>query len=325
LSKVIVTGAAGFLGYALASYLSADKNNVVYVVDNYIRGENDADFRALCNKENVRLIECDLNFQPNVMELLPADVDYVYHFAALNGTQNFYERPFEVARCCTLPTMFLLEKYSTCASLKRFVYAGSSEAYASTVTKFDWPVPTDEMVPLSIDGVDNERWSYGGSKLHGEIACFAASRQFGIPVSVVRFHNAYGPRMGDKHVIPDFLTRATNGVFELFGYENTRSFIYVEDAIRATVAVASAVTCKNEIVNVGGSLEISMNALANKIMSILSLTDKIVLHPAPRGSVLRRAPNISKLHELTNFVERWSLDSGLEQTIKFYAPSLLKG
>ncbi len=66
---------------------------------------------------------------------MPDDVDVIYHEAALNGTQNFYERPYEVLRSGTLPTFYLLDKYARPGSLTRFVYAGTPESYASTVTQ----------------------------------------------------------------------------------------------------------------------------------------------------------------------------------------------
>src|SRR5262249_23619982 len=159
--------------------------------------------------------------------------------------------PLEVLRRCTLPTFYLLEHYKQSVQLKRFIYAGTSESYASTVTKFNWPVPTAENVPLSIDDPANPRWSYGASKMHGEVLTIQVCREFGIEYNIIRYHNAYGPRMGDKHVIPDFLNRIKQGKFELLGFEDTRSFIYAEDAAMATVKIALATPCKNEIINVG--------------------------------------------------------------------------
>lgn len=317
MAKYLVTGAAGFLGFFIAKSLSDRPNVKVHIVDNFVRGERDEAYEALSAKSNVISHEVDLNNQAAV-SALPDDIDYVFHMAALNGTQNFYERPFEVVRCCTLPTMFLIEKYGAARKVKRFVYAGTSEAYASTVTRFDWPVPTDEKVPLSIDDVANERWSYGGSKMHGEIATLMGGRAYGMPVSIIRFHNAYGPRMGDKHVVPDFLSRAAKNEFSLYGHDHTRSFIYVDDAVRATLAVGHAENCINEIVNIGGTEEISMLQLANAIMSVAELKGEIQLHDGPAGSVLRRAPDISKLIALTGYSPEWSLEAGLKPTIDYY-------
>lgn len=314
--NILVTGAAGFIGYFLAKSLSSDADNTVYCVDNFVRGEDDALYAEVCARPNVVRIDADLSNRADV-DALPDDIDIVYHLAALNGTQNFYERPFDVLKFCTLPTVYLLEKYAS-AGLDRFVFAGTSEAYASTVTQFGWEVPTAEDVPLSISSPGNVRWSYGGSKIHGEIAIHCAAQQFGIPFSIIRYHNVYGPRMGDKHVVPDFLLRAKNGVFELYGYEDTRAFMYVDDAVAATIAVATSDACRNETVNIGSETELRILDLAERMMTLAKLDSEITLHPSPPGSVRRRAPNTEKLRALTRFSETWELDAGLLKTIDFY-------
>ncbi|WP_240008193.1 NAD-dependent epimerase/dehydratase family protein [Pseudaquidulcibacter saccharophilus] len=316
--RYLVTGAAGFLGYYVAKKLAETEENYIYTIDNFCRGANDSDFNKLISKSNVEFIECDLTNQSEVKNKLPDDIDYIIHLAALNGTQNFYERPFEVVRCCTLPTIFLFEKYSNNTQIKRFVYAGTSESYASTVELFNWKIPTSEDVPLSINDVSNARWSYAGSKMHGEIATLMGGKNANIDVSIIRFHNAYGPRMGDKHVIPDFLNRAREGKFELYGYSNTRSFIYVDDAVKATLLVTHSDNCVNQIVNIGGEQEISMLDLANEIMKISNLKGEIQLFDAPEGSVSRRAPDISKLKKLVGYEPDFDLNSGLIPTIDFY-------
>ena len=255
MSKVLVTGAAGFLGFHLARALSKRPDYEVVCVDNFARGASDPSFRALTDLPNVSFFQVDLTL-PAEVATLPDDVDYIYHLAALNGTQNFYERPMEVIRCCTLPTIFLMEKYGPLQRARRFIYAGTSEAYASIVTRFAWPVPTTEEVPLGIDDVANPRWSYGGSKMHGEIVTIQGGRVYELPVTIIRYHNAYGPRMGDKHVIPDFYERVKEEKYELFGHDDTRSFLYVDDSVRATMMVAETAGCENQIINIGSENEI---------------------------------------------------------------------
>lgn len=327
MTRILVTGAAGFLGFHLARALAQDSENTVICVDNFVRGERDAHYETLTAQKNVERFDIDLCDAAQI-NALPDDVDFVYHLAALNGTQNFYEQPFEVVRCCTLPTMALLAKYGPSRRLSRFVYAGTSESYASTVTRFNWPVPTAENVPLSIDDIENPRWSYAASKMHGEIATVQAARAFGLAYTIIRYHNAYGPRMGDKHVIPDFLARARNGEFALYGHSDTRSFIYVDDAVAASISVGQSENCKNQVVNIGGSQEIDMLTLAKRIMAVNGMQGDIALHASPKGSVSRRAPDLAKLKAMTGFTERWALDDGLVATSRFYlndeliAPSL---
>lgn len=318
--RYLVTGAAGFLGYHLAARLSDEPDSDVVCVDNFIRGERDAAYRALCDRRNVTGIEIDLNDRASVFGL-DGEFDIIFHLAALNGTQNFYEHPMRVLECCTLPTFWLLERFGASKAVRRFVYAGTSESYAATVTRFGWAVPTAEDVPLCIDDVTNPRWSYAASKIHGEVLVAQASRHYGMPFTILRYHNAYGPRMGDRHVIPDFLMRARAGKFALYGYQETRSFLYSDDTVAATIAVATAPQAAGEIVNIGSEEEVTMLHLAETIMQVCGFSGSIDCHPAPAGSVARRAPDLGKLRAITGFRPKVSLQEGLRRTAAFYLGS----
>jgi nucleoside-diphosphate-sugar epimerase len=313
--KAMVTGAAGFLGYHLARRLLQRGDGVV-MVDDFSRGAPDEAYRALSAHPRAVALRVDLT-DPAAAAALPVDVDVLFHLAALNGTQNFYEHPLAVLRNSTLPTFNLLERF-TGAGLRRFVYAGSSEAYAGTVTLFGWPVPTAEDVPLAIGDVRNPRWSYAASKLHGEVLTALGCGELGLPFTILRYHNAYGPRMGDKHVLPDFLTRARDGVFALHGHEETRSFLYVDDAVDATIALAECEAAAGEVVHVGSTREVAIADLAKLAMRVAGLRGQIALHPAPLGSVRRRAPDIAKLRRLIGFTEKVSLEEGVARTAAYY-------
>lgn len=317
MSNVMVTGAAGFIGFALADALSKRADTMVCVVDNFIRGERDAAYTELCSRESVVAYNLDLT-DSNAVRELPESIDTIFHMAALNGTQNFYERPYDVVRCSTLPTFHLLDRYGATSEFRRFVYAGSSEAYAGTVSKFDWPVPTAEDVPLCITDATNLRWSYGGSKLHGEILVTAACHQFAKDYTIIRYHNAYGPRMGDKHVVPDFLERMKNGIYSLYGHDDTRSFIYIDDVVRATLMLAECGGAANQTVNVGSENEIKIVEIGKMMLELAGIKAEIELYDSPQGSVRRRAPDISKLKSLVGYSEEISLADGLKRTMDFY-------
>lgn len=331
--KILVTGAAGFIGYALAEVLSRDEGNLVYCVDNFVRGADDSYYKDLCSRKNVVRIDFDLN-NPNYSGVLPDEVDYIYHMAALNGTQNFYERPLEVVRCCTLPTLNLLSYYLGEGKLTgRFIHAGTCESYAPSVNHGLAPVPTPEDVLLSVDDPGNLRWSYGGSKINNEIALYAAAQEAlangrAFEFSILRYHNVYGPRMGDKHVIPDYLHRVfMKNESALYGAVNTRSFMYIHDCVRATIKCATEPSLTNEIVNIGINDMIPMTELVKKMLPHVNtwrgyrylepVGEEIVCHEAPKGSVVLRAPDVTKLTEI-GFEPLVSLDEGLEKTVHWY-------
>lgn len=309
MSTYLVTGAAGFIGHHMVRRLRADAHTVIGV-DAGLHPEAGAQIARL-EAIGADVIRGDLT-DPAVVASLP-DVDGVYHLAALNGTQNFYSQPFQTLKHSTLPTIALLERYAA-SDLDFFFYAGSSESYASMVTLFDAPVPTPESVALGITDPREVRWSYGASKLHGEVAAFAAAAEFKIPVAVGRFHNVYGPHMGLKHVIPDFIERGRRGVFELYGGHHTRSFIFIDDAIEASIAVATRAL--GEVVNIGSPVEISMLDLAQVIMERAGWHGEITVFPGPSNSVERRCPDVTRLSEMLDISQFTPLGAGIDQLLE---------
>ena len=311
----LVTGAAGFIGYHLARNLSENGGGQVYLVDNFARGQHDLDFAELASRDGVEILSGDLR-DIDFVESLP-EVEYVYHLASIDGTENFYQKPFDVLEAALIPTLALLNRYAR-AGIQRFVLSSTSEAYASTVEHFGWEVPTGEDVPLSVSDVRNPRWSYASAKIACESAVNAAHLQFGTPVTTVRYHNVYGPRMGWQHVIPQFIERAKRGIFELHGATNSRSFIFVNDAVRLTRLVAQHPEAIGETFHVGTQQEISMMGLADLILEKMGIEGSVVTFDAPLGSVSRRVPDTRKLEELTGDFERTALAEGLEQTLRYY-------
>lgn len=311
----LVTGAAGFIGYHLAKNLCEFGGGQVYLVDNFARGHHDLDFAELALREGVEILSGDLRDSDFVASL--PDVDFVYHLASINGTENFYQRPFDVLEAALIPTLALLKRYAQ-TGIQRFLLSSTSETYSSTVEQFEWVVPTAEDVPLSVSDVRNPRWSYASAKIACESAVNAAYLQFGTPVTTVRYHNVYGPRMGWQHVIPQFFERARRGIFELHGATNSRSFIFVNDAVRLTRLLAQHPQSIGETFHIGTQQEISMMALADLILEKMGIEGSVVSFDAPQGSVSRRVPDTRKLEELTGDHERTALADGLEETLRYY-------
>jgi nucleoside-diphosphate-sugar epimerase len=288
--KILVTGSSGFIGQHLVPALESQGHNIVR-----------AD----------RTHGCDLTIKENVDNL--PDVDIVVHLAAHNGTKHFYERPLDVIRDSVLPTQYLVDRYA--GKIKRFVFTGTCESYAGAVDLFDWPVPTDETVPLVVSDVTNPRWSYGGSKIINELQITAAHSQLKQEYAIIRYHNVYGPGQVD-HFIPEFYKRAKTGDLSLKGWENTRSFMYISDAIEATSQVIFESQCANQIVNIGVDDEKSIKDLATIILCEAGIVGELTLEPAPLGSVKRRCGDITKMTKLLNFVPKVSLTEGIRKTLE---------
>ena len=323
MKRVIVTGGSGFIGYYLAAHLANDPHTEVTVIDNHARGIPDEMFKSLINKKNVIFLNADMTKKDFYCEL-NGRYDGIYHLAAINGTKNFYERPYDVLRANIVSLMNMLE-WCTPDNCGGFLFSSSSETYAGTLNSFlnEHPeyIPTKEDIPLAIDNVMNPRWSYGGSKIIGEILTANYCKVRGVSFKIVRYHNIYGPRMGFDHVLPEFFKRVYNreDPFKIYGGEETRAFCTVSDAVKATEAVMLSDRCNGEIVHIGNSTqEIKIIDLLKKVLEIADYHPEIEICPAPDGCVMRRCPDTKKLFELTGFKATETLDDGLPGMYQWY-------
>ena len=289
MQTILVTGSSGFIGRHLVSALRSQRHVVI---------------------EADRSKGIDLT-DPGAVQRLP-DVDTVVHLAAFNGTRHFYERPLDVIRDNVLPTQYLLDRYAGRVDL--FVFTGTCESYAGMTDHYGWPVPTPESVPLVVTDVKNPRWSYGGSKILNELQCAAAHSQLGQDYVILRYHNVYGPGQRD-HFIQEFWQRLRQGQHSLYGWENTSSWMYISDAVDATIRVMMSPACRNDIINIGTDQEYTIKQMAEMIMEIAGVPGELELHPAPPGSVRRRSGDTTRLRELTGFVPQVSIREGLRLTV----------
>jgi UDP-glucose 4-epimerase/UDP-glucuronate decarboxylase len=137
----------------------------------------------------------------------------------------------------------------------------------------------------------------------------------------VRYHNIYGPRMGHRHVIPEFIgrLRRREQPFEIYGGEQTRAFCYIEDAVEATYRVAASSACAGEIVHIGNAAEETQIAnLATLLMELTGYHAPLREHGARPDSVSRRCPDTTKLRTLTGFQPQVPLRDGLAKTLEWY-------
>lgn len=316
-SNVLITGGAGFIGFHLAKYL-AERGDAITIVDNLSRGKMDPLFQELIARKQVRYFERDLTLQESFKDFCEP-FDHVYHLAAINGTRFFYERPDQVLKVNILTALYVLEWFLLSKS-KKIIFSSSGETYAGGFKHLSLPIPTPEDIPLCIENIHNERWSYGGSKIAGELLFMNYARVYGFDMTIVRFHNIYGPRMGFEHVIPEFLQRIYQKTdpFPIYG-NTTRSFCYVEDAVRALYCVMQNKNCNGKIVNIGNDAEeIQMVDLAKIVFELLHYNATIKLHASPQGSVERRCPDITTLKTLTGFQPEIALREGILKTHAYY-------
>lgn len=321
MKRALVTGGAGFIGFHLANCLW-ELGYSVTILDDFSRGQKDDEILDFIIKGRVCCINADMTEKHFYNELADR-YDEVYHLAAINGTKNFYNCPEKVLRVNILALMNMLEWVNK-ENCGKFLFTSSSEVYAGTIAEYgdhyDY-IPTKETIPLAINDPFNPRFSYGGSKLIGELMTINFLNAKNIPFSIVRYHNIYGPRMGFDHVIPEFCRRVFDKTdpFVVFGGDETRAFCYVKDGVMATEAVMRTDKTNSQIIHIGNNAEeIKIADLASMLLNILNRNVKLDIQDAPKGSVKRRLPNTDKLKELTGFSARIALKDGLNITSKWY-------
>jgi UDP-glucose 4-epimerase len=317
MSGVLITGGGGFIGAHLARLL-ADQGDEVDLVDDLSRGRLDADLVALQERSNVRLIEKDL-LAPGALDDLGAGYELIFHLAAIVGVANVLDAPDRVLRRNIELLTAALELGTRQKDLGRFVFASTSEVYAGALALGTLPLPTPEDAPLTVTDPKLPRTSYMLSKIVGE----AMSFQSGLPVTVVRPHNVYGPRMGLAHVIPELLKRAHEAAdddsLEVYSVEHRRTFCHVSDAVEMLSRAARAPEGAGETLNVGKQEpEIRIGDLAELIVQVVGRRLEVEPLPPHPGSPERRSPDMTRTSKVTGYVARMPIEDGVRDTYDWY-------
>jgi nucleoside-diphosphate-sugar epimerase len=319
MKRLLITGAAGFVGCHLARRLSDDQENHLLLVDDFSRGKRDEDLEIVLGRSNVSILAANLT-DPGVFEQIGKGFDEVYHLAAIIGVKNVLTRPYEVVHSNALTTLHLLDWFRQGGG-KKLLFSSTSEVYAWTQQFYALPIPTPEQVPLSLTELANARSAYAGSKIFGELAithgCAASGKSF----VIVRYHNVYGPRMGFDHVIPELFQRALQGQNPLIVYSanHTRAFCYISDAVDATIRAMRSQKADGATINIGNDREeVSMRELAGRVLRQARLEGGIEERHDVGDPIARRCPDITTAGRLLSFRPQVGLDEGLEKTFAWY-------
>ena len=317
-NRIVIFGAAGFIGYHLALALAKNEQCEVVLVDNFVRSEFDSELKTLISSANCKFIEADARDAQLLEELIkPGDV--VYNLVAFNGTDNFYEVPSDVISHSALTGINIARVCAT-KKVKKYYYFGSSESYAGGIENSWVPLPTPEKVPFVISDPSNPRWSYAISKQIGEMACYANGSQYGLDFLIFRIHNIYGPRMGFDHVVPDLIRKFAQGDGTVLGPDQTRSFLYIDDAIKLILELSiksEAGDMTETLINIGSDSEVRIQEIADILKSLINPALELVSQEAPAGSVARRKPDLTLLRKYLSF-NPLSITEGLVRTKQDY-------
>jgi UDP-glucose 4-epimerase len=298
----LVTGAAGFLGSALANQL-AREGHVVRGLDDLSSGDNARLF------EDVHFTRGDVNDRPKLWTLLQ-DVDCVYHLAARVRVAESLLYPREYTDVNVGGTVSLMEAVRA-VGVRRVIFASSGAVYGD-----------QEEQPLNEETKTLPSSPYAVSKLAAEYYVRTIGTLWDIETVSLRIFNAYGPvqNLPPSHppVVPNWLRQAVRGgslVVHGDG-KQTRDFVYVTDVVSALVAAATAPNVDRAVINVGSGVETRLLDLAEMILEVTGSDAEILLNARNDPGVSRTCADISLAKKRLNFKPRVSLEEGLKRTLE---------
>jgi len=308
---VVVTGAGGFIGSHLVEQLARDGANVRAMLRYTSRGQRGClDLVPADVLDHVAITLGDVRDFDAVREVMRG-ADAVFHLAALIGIPYSYEHPQEVIDTNIGGTSNVLLAAKELGTLERVVLTSTSEVYGSAVR-----VPMDEDHPLQAQS------PYSATKIAGDALGLSFHRSFGLPVTIVRPFNAYGPRQSARAVIPTIVSQAVSGAALKLGTLDTlRDFTFVEDTARAFVQIGGADAAVGEVVNAGSGREVTIREVVRKVGEITGRdlgveTDEQRLRPS-KSEVSRLLSDSSKAERLAGWRADTPLDEGLRWTVEW--------
>ncbi len=315
MKRVLVIGGTGFIGRNIVSSLLKKNDCHVTVADIKIS----EDLEKMFSNNSLEIIIDDFS-KPESFGCFKKPFDEIYMLAAVVGVNRTLKNPEEVIRINTNLTMNTLD-YVKNNPVRKILFSSSSENYAGTSDLFDYMIPTDENVPLCISDVKHPRWTYAMTKMHGESAFLHCSKPYKYECTVVRYQNIIGPNMGFGHAIPHIVERFIknpDGPFKIYGYDQTRAFCYIDDAVEGTIGAMESSKTNSEIYHIGKDDELSLKDLTIYIGELLKYKgeyEDAITYP---GSVARRCPNIEKAKNDFKYNPKVEWKEGVEKTVAWY-------
>ena len=304
--RVLVTGGAGFIGSHLCEFLLAHGCDVV-AMDNFCTGSAD----------NLASAETDSRFtlvRHDVTEYidLPGPLDWVLHFASPASPLDYLELPIQTLKVGALGTHNALGLAK--ATGARFLLASTSEVYGDPLVHPQREDYWGNVNPVGPRGV------YDEAKRFAEAITMAYHRVHSVDTRIVRIFNTHGPRMriNDGRAIPAFMTQALTDVpLTVFGDgSQTRSFQYITDLIDGVWRLMQSAT--NDPVNIGNPHEMTLLALAERVIALTGSRSRIVFRPLPEDDPKVRQPDIGRARAILGWEPRVDTDEGLRHTLKWF-------
>jgi UDP-glucose 4-epimerase len=313
--KVLITGGAGFVGSHLAEAFLARGDHVIALDTG-----SQAKVRHLLRDPRFRLV-VDSVMNPDILDGLASQADLIYHLAGVVGVEHYVADPYAVMNVNVIGTQNVLRAAHKHG--RRLVFSSTSEVYGRNPA-VPWSEDADRILgPTTID-----RWCYATSKAAAEHFCLAYVR-LGLPVTILRYFNVYGPRLDRLdvgRVVTIFLGQLLRGepLTVIGDGTQTRCFTWIGDAVRATVAAGLVTATEGQVINVGTDEETSIRRLAEMMIeleggkSAIRFVSEQSVYGDSYQDVPRRIPDVTRMQRLLGVRAETPLADGLARTLAWF-------
>ncbi len=306
MKRILVTGGAGFLGSHLCDRLINDGHDVL-CVDNFFTGSKDNVAHLMANPY-FEVMRHDVTFP------LYVEIDQIFNLACPASPAHYQRDPVQTTKTSVHGAINILGLAKRVKA--RILQASTSEVYGDPLVH---PQPESYWGHVNTIG---PRSCYDEGKRCAETLFFDYHRQHNLDIKVVRIFNTYGPRMhpSDGRVVSNFIVQALKGEdITIYGDgSQTRSFCYVDDLIEGFVRMMDTEAGFTGPINLGNPNEFSMLELAEKVLTHVGGSSKLVFHPLPTDDPKQRQPDITLAKNKLAWEPKVQLDDGLKETIGYF-------
>jgi UDP-glucose 4-epimerase len=316
--RYLITGGAGFIGSHLTERL-LDRGDRVVLLDNLSTGSME-NIRHLKSSERMEYHLDGIENRQLLAELVD-DADIVVHLAAAVGVKLIVESPVKTIETNVNGTQMILE--AACKKKKLVLTASTSEVYGKNTN-----VPFHEDADLVLGPTTKGRWSYAASKALDEFLALSYWKEKKLPVIVVRLFNTVGPRQTGRYgmVLPNFVKSALdNTAISIYGTgKQSRCFCDVRDTVEGLIRLMDTERSIGEVINVGNTEEITIEALAQKVKERTGSSSPIEYVPYDKAyepgfeDMMRRVPAVEKLQALTGFRPATPLNEIIDRVSMYF-------
>jgi NAD dependent epimerase/dehydratase len=316
MTKILVTGAGGFIGSHLIEELVRQGEEVRALVR-----YNSRDERGLLEdlpkeiQDQIEVVPGDLK-DPDGVKKAVKGCSKVFHLGALIAIPYSYVHPFDFIQTNVIGTAHLLNACLEENVLERIVHTSTSEVYGTAQY-----IPIDEKHPLQAQS------PYAASKIAADKLAESYHLSFGLPIATIRPFNTFGPRQSLRAIIPTIISQAIeNEKIRLGNTKPRRDFLFVKDTVRGFIQLGKCDEAIGKVVNIGRGMDISVEELVKKIVNLIGKKSEIEIEDRrirpEKSEVMQLLSDTRLANKLFLWAPQYTLEEGLRETIEWYRKNL---